>query len=146
MCEGGGDGVLLWESGSYQEPQHRAAPGQFAYGWHGHHAGHQQPDGLDEAFSAMRDFWQRQLVDQAPQQHRHLHADHASPPGPGQVTHADTKYVLGTLPLQTTHQHLLLVREDMQEQKCTFVIKQSMCATAVHIPICGAFLLFCANV
>ena len=74
---GGGEGGS-WSfavgSGSYQEPQHRAAPGQFAYGWHSHHAGHQQPDGFDEAFSTMRDFRQWQFVDQTPEQHWHLHA------------------------------------------------------------------------
>jgi len=86
-----GYGALLWGSGPYQESQYRAAPRQFAYGWHSHHAGHQQPDGLDEAFSTMRNFWQWQLVDQAPQQHWHLHAGHALAPGLVWITHADTE-------------------------------------------------------
>ncbi len=98
-CGWGDDRALLWGGvGSHQESQDRAAPGQFAYGWHSHHAGHQQPDGLNEAFSAMGDFWQWQLVDQAPQQHWHLHADHASPPDLVQITHADIELCTVFLP------------------------------------------------
>lgn len=55
-----------------QETQDRAAARQFADCWHRHHTGHEQPDGLDQALSAMRDGGQRQSAKQTLQQHWHL--------------------------------------------------------------------------
>ena len=55
-----------------QEAQDRAAPRQFADCWHRYHTGHQQPDGLNQALSAMGNGGQRQSADQTLQQHWHL--------------------------------------------------------------------------
>ena len=139
-----GNEALLWGSGSHQKSQHRAASGQFAYGWHSHHAGHQQPDGLNEAFSAMGNFWQWQLVDQAPQQHWHLHADHASSPGSGQIIHTDVKlHILdikdisnGTC-MQAMHHHLVLVRSHMQIKQLYCWIKTCAPACRLHMSVCS---------
>ena len=61
---GRGKFAKAWHD-AYQEAQHRAAAGHFADEGHNYDTGQEQPDGFNQALCAMRNWWQRQLLQQA---------------------------------------------------------------------------------